>query len=308
MALSQKEMLFNQALGYIGEYRVEEGATSTKQYIICERYFEDAVKEVLVSHLWNEAMARVILIQQSSGPVFGYDNKYSKPSDALRIVSVDNDLGSDQRNKARGVDAWEVEGEYILSNAGANPPSWSTGTEYFEGQYVSVTPDTWAAGTSYIDGQYLKSDGNVYEVLSDHTSDTIANDLASANIANHGTGSKVSYEVLADHTSTTVTDDITSGYISASGDVVDANIVYVTYIKTLSDITRFSPKLKWAIAVKLAIKIITSLTNDTRGKEALINEYYRIILPDARSVDAMQQTPTPIFNSEWIRSRYSGTQ
>ncbi len=30
-------------------------------------------------------------------------------------------------------------------------------------------------------------------------------------------------------------------------------------------------------------------------------------MPKARSVDGAERTPKPIFNSEWIRSRSSGT-
>lgn len=308
MALSGQELIFNLALGYIGEYNVEEGATTTPQYLLCNRFYDQARDEVLVSHLWNEAMVRVIITQDAADPVFGYDRRYPKPSAALRIVSVDDSLGSDQRNKAQGVKEWEVEGEYILSNAGETPQTWATTTDYIDGEYVSVTPDTWVAATSYIDGQYIKSGTLIYEVLVDHTSSTIAADITSGNLAAGITGSTVSYEVLVTHTSDTVVADITAGNISASGDKIDHRIVYVTYVTQLTDTTKYSPKLKQAIAMKLAIKIITGLTNDTRGKVDLINEFERLTMPKARSVDAMQGKPKPIFSSEWIRSRTAGTR
>lgn len=308
MALTGTEDLFNLAIGYVGEYEVTEGATSTKQYLLCSRYYAQARDEVLVSHLWNEAMVRIEVIQDATDPLFGYERRYSKPSAALRIVSVDDDIGSDRRLNQQGVWAWEVEGEYILSNVARTPPTWATSIDYIDGQFVSVTPATWATSTSYIDGQYVKSGTLVYEVLVDHTSSTIAADITSGNLAAGITGSMVTYEVLVTHTSDTVVADITSGYISASGDKIDHRVVFVTYVTQLTDTTKFGSKLKQTIAMKLAIKIITGLTNDTKGKVDLINEFERLTMPKARSIDGAQGTPKPIFSSEWIRSRTAGTR
>lgn len=255
MALSGIENVYNLALGYIGEYEVEEGQTTKKQYKLCERYYAQARDECLVVHPWNEAMKRVVLVQDATNPIFGYDRRYSLPSDFLRIVSVDNSYGADQRYNSQGIDGWEVEGSYILSNAGETPPVWKT-------------------ATSYIDGQFVTDSSVTYEVLVSHTSDTIANDLTAGNI------------------------------ISSGGDY---RIVYATYIQQITDTTVFSVRLKQAIAMKLAIKILVPLTNDIKGKDVLINEFERLTMPKARSVDGMQGTPKHHFNSQWIRSRQSGT-
>lgn len=254
MALSDEETLYNLALGYIGEYKVTEGATTDKQYELCSRFYAQARDEVLVSHLWNEAMVRIIIVQNATNPLFGYDRRYAKPSDTLRIVSVNDDIGSDVSRKSGGLDAWEVEGDYILADAGITPPTWATSTAYIVGQFV--------------------------------TSDSIT------------------YECLVAHTSGTLADDVTSEYMESKGG--DYRTVYVTYVKQLTDLDDFSPKLKQAIAMKLAIKIITSLTNDTRGKVDLINEFEKLTMPQARSVDGMQGKPKPIFSSQWIRSRRGG--
>lgn len=263
MALTAEETLFNLALGQIGEYAVEEGATTAKQYILCSRFYAQARDEVLISHLWNEAMVRVEIVQNATNPIFGYDRRYSKPTGALRIVSVDDDLGADQRNKAQGIDAWEVEGDYILSNAGLTPPIWATDTDYIDGQFFSYNSTT-------------------YEVLVTHTSDT--------------TGATAAAQIAV---------DVAAGNIESKGG--DYRIVYVTYVDQLTDSTKWSSKLKQAVVMKLAIKIITGLTNDIKGKVDLINEFEKLTMPKARSIDAMQGTPKPIFSSEWIRSRRSGT-
>ena len=255
MALSAEETLYNLSLGYIGEFVVTEGLQSQKQYKFCSRYYEQARDEVLVLHPWNECMVSAMIVQDSVNPIFGYDRKYLKPSDALRIISVDDDFGSDQRNNAQGINNWEVEGDYILSNAGVTPPTWKTDTDYVIGQFFTDSSIT-------------------YEVLVTHTSDTVANDIASGDI------------------------------VSSGGDY---RVIYVTYVKQLTDIAKFSPRLKQAIAMKLAIKVVTGLTNDIQGKDMLVNEFERLAIPKARSVDAMQGVPRQHFNSQWIRSRQSGT-
>jgi len=264
MALTGEEDIFNLALGYIGEHEVEDTVASRllKQYLLCERYYDQARDEVLVSHLWNEAMVRAELVQDATNPIFGYDRRYAKPTSALRIVSVDDDIGSDVSRRSAGIDAWEVEGDYILSDAGASPPSWSSGTDYIDGQFFTYSSTT-------------------YEVLVTHTSDE--------------TGADADAQIAV---------DVAAGNIESKGG--DYRIIYVTYVTQLTDTDKFSPKLKQAIAMKLAIKIITSLTNDTKGKEGLINEFERLTMPKARSIDAMQGKPKPIFSSEWIRSRSGG--
>lgn len=317
MALSTLEVIYNLALGYTGAAKIVDTAASRllKQNLLCVRYYDLARDEVLKSHLWNEAMISVIILQDSTLPLFGYDRRYSKPSGALRIVSVDDSLGSNKRYNQQGVHPWEVEGEYILSNAGETPPTWGSNIEYIDGQFVNITPATWVTAAAYIDGEYKKSGTIIYEVLSDHTSGVLADDVTAGKMVSRGTGNTVTYEVLVTHTSDTTGAntaaqqkvDIVAGNIAASGDVVDFRIVYVTYVTQLTDTTKWGSKLKQAVAMKLAIKIITPLQNDPKGKTDLINEFEQLTMPKARSIDGMQGTPRPIFSSEWIRSRTAGT-
>ncbi len=256
MALTAIEVIYNLGLGYVGEYQVTEGQTNDKQYELCSRYYDTSRIEVIAAHPFNEAKDRVILVQDATDPVFGYDRRYSKPSNTVKILLVNDSLGADIRNNASGIDAWEVEGDYILANAGETPQIWKTATDY-------------------IDGEFVTDDSITYEVLVTHTSDTIVNDVASGNI------------------------------VSSGGDY---RIIFVEYMWDLIDTTKFSPHFKEALAVKLASKVITGLTNDTKGKIDLINQFEQLTMPQARSRDAQEGKPKPIFSSEWIRSRSSGTQ
>ena len=304
MALSDAEVMYNNALGLIGSYRVTEGDTSSKQAILCIRYYTDSQNETLEDHPWNFAKKDVILYEFTDRPIFGYDRKYATPTDYARILTVDNSIGSDVSRRQAGVPPWEVKGDYIHSDAGAGPNSWSTGVKYYDGQFYAVTPDTWATGTAYIDGQYVTDGTLIYEVLVDHTSDTIANDIASLDLAAGVTGSTVTYEVLTTHTSTTVAADIVLTYVTARG--VDADIVFVEYVWKQTDMDEWSAKAKAALALKLASKVVVGLTGDAKKKEALINEYEGLVMPQARSADAAEGKPRPHFRSSWLAARRQG--
>lgn len=305
MALTGKELIFNLALGHTGEYQITEGQTEQKQYVLCDRYYDQARDLALKSHPWNEAKDRVIIVQDTDGPLFGYDRQYTLPTDHLRVLSVNDSLGADQRNSADGVFAWEVENNKLLSNAGEIPQTWATNRKYIDGEFVSSTAVVWVTGTSYVADEYVQDSGLVYQVLVDHTSDTITNDLTSGNLDTGVQGSTGSYEVEITHISDTILADIAAGNITAVGS--EARIVFIEYIYQLTDTTKFSEDLKNAIAQKLAIFVITPLTNDTKGKIDLINQFERLTMPKARSVDGAERTPKPIFSSDWIRSRSRGT-
>lgn len=307
MALTGEETIYNLGLGHTGEYQVLEGQTDSKQYELCSRYYDQARDLALRSHPWNEAKKRVIIAQDADEPIFGYDRQYTQPTDCLRVLSVNDSLGADRRNRAAGVRDWEPENGKILANAGETPQTWVTNTKYVAGEYVSTTARTWVTSTSYIVGEYVTDGTTAYEVLVAHTSDTIANDVTSGNLQTGVTGTTGSYSVPTTYTSgATVLIDVTASSLTAVGSV--ARIIFVEYIFQLTDTTKFSSNLKEAIGEQLAIKVITGLTNDTRGKVDLINKFENLTLPKARSVDGAEGKPKPIFNSEWLRSRTSGSR
>lgn len=307
MALSGQEQLHNLALGLIGEYQVEDTTASRalKQNLLCIRYYDSARDLALRSHPWNEAKKRVVIAQTTDEPVFGYDRRYTEPTDSLRILSVNDNIGSDIRNKANGIDAWEVEDGEIYSNAGEKPQTWATNTKYVDGEFVSSTAVVWTTATSYIAGQFVKDSGLVYQVLVDHTSTTIAADIASADLQAGVKGSTGTYEVLVSHISDTLLTDVASGNIQATGS--EARVIFVEYIYQLTDTTKFSINLEEVISIQLAIKILPGIKNDPKGKIELINEFERLTMPKARSIDGAEGKPKRYSNSSWLRARNSGT-
>ena len=308
MALSGQELIHNLSLGLIGEFAVEDTTESRalKQSQLCIRYYDSARDLTLRAHPWNEAKKRVVISQTDDKPVFGYDRRYTKPTDSLRILSVNDIVGADPRNNRAGVDAWEPEQGEIYANAGEIPQTWSTDKKFVDGEFFSVTARSWVTSTSYIIGEFVRDGGLVYEVLVAHTSDTIAADVTAGNLDTGVQGSVGTYEVLVSHISDTIINDIGSSDIEAKAP--EARVIYVEYIFQLTTTKLFSINLEEAISVQLAIKVITGITNDTKGKVDLINEFERLTMPKARSVDGAEGKPKPIFNSEWLRSRTQGTR
>ena len=263
MALSTEELLYNQSLGLIGAYRVAEGDITSKQAIHCIRFYGDARDETLTDHPWNFAKKDVILYEHTDRPIFGYDRKYAKPTDCLRVLTCDNSLGSDVSRKQGGLSAWEPKGDYIHSDAGETPSSWSSDEDYYAGQFFTY-------------------DSKTYEVLVTHTSDTTGADAAAQ-----------------------IAVDIAAGNIESKGG--DYRIVYVEYIWQETDLSKWSPKAKAALSINLASKIVVGLYPDgEKRKHTLLQEYYNIVIPQARSIDGAEGKPRPIFSSSWLRARQSG--
>jgi len=300
-------VIHNLSLGRLGEYSVEDTTASRalKQNLLCIRYYEQARDLTLRAHPWNEAKKRVVISQDSDDAIFGYDRQYTEPTDCLRVLSVNDSIGADSRNKASGLYGWEVENGKILSNAGAAPQTWATDTKYVDGEFFSSKAIVWTTATAYIADQFVQSDGLVYLVLVDHTSTTIAADITSADLQAGVEGSTGTYEVLVSHISDTLLTDVASANIEASGS--EERVVFVEYIYQLTDTSSWSANLTEAISTQLAIKIEPGITGDPKANAQLINEFEQLTMSKARSTDGAEGKPKPIFSSQWIRARGSGT-
>lgn len=115
----------NRALDLIGsEPIVIDTASTNRTY--CERAFAPSYKEILAAHFWNFA-SKITYAIQTTSPLFGFDNAFTKPSDCIRVWVVDDD--PDVLFKSRG--------STIVTDAGDSPADWATETDYIAGQYVS---------------------------------------------------------------------------------------------------------------------------------------------------------------------------
>jgi hypothetical protein len=165
MALTTDEItISNLAMGYIGEYAVEAAKTSEKQYILCDRYYDSAVEEVLCEHPWNEAKKRTILMQDTTAPLFGYSYRFAVPSDYLKVLRIGDGDGD--------LEMWEVENGYILTDRVQSPLAYSTDSTYVAGQYITYSDVTYLVDTGFEasdwatdSAAYLTSQGGDYNIL-----------------------------------------------------------------------------------------------------------------------------------------------
>jgi hypothetical protein len=143
MALSETERIWNLALGQIGDYEVTEGQTNTNEYLICSKFDENARKRTLKAHPWNESTKRVIIPQETYGPIFEFNNKFALPTDHLKILSISPD-GFDEL-------LWEVEGDYIKTNEAFTPQTWvDDSIKYAAGEYVTLDSITYLCVVSNV--------------------------------------------------------------------------------------------------------------------------------------------------------------
>ncbi len=101
------------ALALLGEQRVKDLSTPSKEGRLCSIHYMPARREVLQRHRWRDARKRARLAQIAESPAFGWDYQYQLPVDLVRLVEVrtgaDYDIQAPQRE-------FLIEGTKLLSN------------------------------------------------------------------------------------------------------------------------------------------------------------------------------------------------
>jgi len=139
--------LANQSLGLLGAAAITVGSTTEQNYVYCALFFDDARDEILSSHKWNFAKKRAYAIQ-TTDPLFGYDNAFTKPSDCLKVCQIEE--AADAK--------FEVEGGLILTDEGSAPTEYDDDSvDYLAGQYIS-SDDSGSDLTYLVDTAFTSSD------------------------------------------------------------------------------------------------------------------------------------------------------
>ncbi len=75
---------------------------------LCNGKFEYARDTVLRAYPWNSSITRASLAQSSDTPEWGYDYKYTLPTDplCLRVLEMEND----------NIYSWKIEGRFLVTN------------------------------------------------------------------------------------------------------------------------------------------------------------------------------------------------
>ena len=135
----------NQALGMLGAQTISVGSGTEQNHIYCTTFFDDARDEILGAHRWNFAKKRAYAIETTE-PLFGFDKAYTKPSDCIKILQIEQVADA----------IFEVEGSLIVTNEGSTPSSWSSGTEYLAGEYLQ-SDDSGSTLTYLVDTAFTAS-------------------------------------------------------------------------------------------------------------------------------------------------------
>jgi hypothetical protein len=130
-------------------------------------------------------------------------------------------------------------------------------------------PDQWTVGTYYPLDKYVSYNSVTYKCKSAHTG---------------------SATYLPDEVSSTK-------WTSQSGDYDVLDIIYV-YQNT--DDTKWDALLKEVIATRLAIKLAITIGGDQNIYQRLMQYYTQILLPQAKTIDAQEETPDKILTQTWI--------
>lgn len=111
MAMTQLE-LCNVALSHLGEARINALSDDTARARACALHYLPVLKEVLRSHRWNFAVARVEIAPDGTAPAFGWGYQFTLPADCLRVLEVNDSEAGDWIS-----DEWIIEGRKLLTNA-----------------------------------------------------------------------------------------------------------------------------------------------------------------------------------------------
>ena len=153
--------LCNQSLGLLGATAIVLNG-STQNHVYCTTFFDDSRDEILAAHKWNYAKKRAFALQ-TTDPLFGYDNAFTKPADCLKVWIVEQDP----------LAKFEVEGGLILTDEGSNPPDYDDdGVVYLAGQYLSYSDVTYLVDTAFTSSDwttdlaaYMTTQSGDYQIL-----------------------------------------------------------------------------------------------------------------------------------------------
>lgn len=78
--------VINSALIKIGTQTINSETEQSQQARVCSARLDDILESLLQEHDWNFAVERVALAKSTEAPAFGYNYKYSLPSDCLQPI------------------------------------------------------------------------------------------------------------------------------------------------------------------------------------------------------------------------------
>ena len=106
--MATKSEIYNGAFGLVGIEWISSLTEDSVQRRKADDQYDEAVKSTLEGYGWRFATKRVELAEDSSSPVFEYENQFVLPSDHIRTLSVYNGTSAELE--------WEEEGQLVLTD------------------------------------------------------------------------------------------------------------------------------------------------------------------------------------------------
>ena len=141
MASSEVEIC-NSALVKVGADRIISLSDDNERAQICNERYPKLRDDMLRSHPWNFALARVALADTGNTPEYDYTNEFQIPSDVLRIIGTD--LYSDE--------IYKIEGKTLLANSSSVKIQYIkkiTDVSYFDSNFAEALSFRLAADIAY---------------------------------------------------------------------------------------------------------------------------------------------------------------
>ncbi len=110
---------------------------------LCKLHFPQVRRATLRSHPWNFAIKRIVIAQDATAPIFGFNTRYSLPPDFLRFLTRHADLGEPVPGLfAEGTD-YQIENGFFLTD-GSSTSSGALNMRYIFDQTVISSWDALA--------------------------------------------------------------------------------------------------------------------------------------------------------------------
>ena len=124
-----EDELCRQAILRVGT--AEQFGPSSQAMLLAKSLYPQVRDALLLTGSWTWAMKSTTVAETLPRPEYKWAYRYAIPADCLRVFRV-NDY-----DYSTGDSAWEVSGNFVLTNADSGSPAWVTGRTYEVGNAVS---------------------------------------------------------------------------------------------------------------------------------------------------------------------------
>lgn len=124
-----EDELCRQAILRVGT--AEQFGPSSQAMLLAKSLYPQVRDALLLTGSWTWAMKSTTVAESLPRPEYKWAYRYATPSDCLRVFRVND------QDYATGDAAWEVSGNFVLSNSDSGAPDWVVGRAYEVGNVVT---------------------------------------------------------------------------------------------------------------------------------------------------------------------------